>query len=160
VPGFGSDALDALLAQEDELQLAAFTNDTAWELGRRLVETARGRGLAVTVDIRRDEQQLFHCALPGTAADNDAWIERKNRVVRRFGHSSFYVGQSLRRDGTTIAERFLLDEAEYAPHGGAFPVIVRDVGMVGTVTVSGLPQEDDHRLVVEVLRAFLADPGG
>jgi uncharacterized protein (UPF0303 family) len=160
VPGFGSDALDALLAQEDELQLAAFTNDTAWELGRRLVETARGRGLAVTVDIRRGEQQLFHCALPGTAADNDAWIERKNRVVRRFGHSSFYVGQSLRRDGTTIAERFLLDEAEYAPHGGAFPVIVRDVGMVGTVTVSGLPQEDDHRLVVEVLRAFLADPGG
>lgn len=160
MPGFGSDALDALLAQEDELQLAAFTNDTAWELGRRLVETARGRGLAVTVDIRRGEQQLFHCALPGTAADNDAWIERKNRVVRRFGHSSFYVGQSLRRDGTTIAERFLLDEAEYAPHGGAFPVIVRDVGMVGTVTVSGLPQEDDHRLVVEVLRAFLADPGG
>jgi len=160
VPGFGSDALDALLAQEDELQLAAFTNDTPWELGRRLVETARGRGLAVTVDIRRGEQQLFHCALPGTAADNDAWIERKNRVVRRFGHSSFYVGQSLRRDGTTIAERFLLDEAEYAPHGGAFPVIVRDVGMVGTVTVSGLPQEDDHRLVVEVLRAFLADPGG
>jgi uncharacterized protein (UPF0303 family) len=77
--------------------------------------------------------------------------------VRRFGHSSFYVGQSLRLDGVTIAERFLLDEAEYAPHGGAFPVIVRDVGVVGTVTVSGLPQEDDHRLVVGALRAFLAE---
>jgi uncharacterized protein (UPF0303 family) len=111
----------------------------------------------VTVDIRRGDQQLFHCALAGTAADNDAWIERKNRVVRRFGHSSFYVGQSLRLDGVTIAERFLLDEAEYAPHGGAFPVIVRDVGVVGTVTVSGLPQEDDHRLVVGALRAFLAE---
>jgi uncharacterized protein (UPF0303 family) len=110
----------------------------------------------VTVDIRRGDQQLFHCALAGTAADNDAWIERKTRVVRRFGHSSFYVGERLRRDGTTIAERFLLDEREYAPHGGAFPVIVRDVGMVGTVTVSGLPQEEDHRLVVSVLRAFLA----
>jgi uncharacterized protein (UPF0303 family) len=159
VPATGPDGLDALLAQEDELQLAAFTNDTAWELGRRLVETARERGLAVTVDIRRGDQQLFHCALAGTAADNDAWIERKNRVVRRFGHSSFYVGESLRRDGTTIAERFLLDEREYAPHGGAFPVIVRDVGMVGTVTVSGLPQEEDHRLVVEVLRAFVAGAG-
>jgi uncharacterized protein (UPF0303 family) len=111
------------------------------------------------VDIRRGDQQLFHCALAGTAADNDAWIERKNRVVRRFGHSSFYVGESLRRDGATIGERFLLDEREYAPHGGAFPVIVRDVGVVGTVTVSGLPQEDDHRLVVEALRAFLARTG-
>ena len=44
---------------------------------------------------------------------------------------------------------------EFAAHGGAFPVIVRDVGVVGTVTVSGLPQEEDHRLVVAVLRAFL-----
>jgi uncharacterized protein (UPF0303 family) len=153
------DALEALLAEEDELRLPAFTNDTAWALGRRLVETARERGLAVTVDIRRGDQQLFHAALPGTAADNDAWIERKTRVVRRFGHSSLYVGESLRRDGTTIGERFLLDEREYAPHGGAFPVIVRDVGVVGTVTVSGLPQEDDHRLVVEALRGFLAETG-
>jgi uncharacterized protein (UPF0303 family) len=153
------DALAALLAEEDELQFATFTNDTAWALGERLVRTARERGLAVTIDIRRGDQQLFHCARPGTAADNDAWIERKNRVVRRFGHSSFYVGESLRADGVTIAERLLLDEREYAPHGGAFPVIVRDVGPVGTVTVSGLPQEEDHRLVVEVLRAFLAEAG-
>jgi uncharacterized protein (UPF0303 family) len=40
---------------------------------------------------------------------------------------------------------------------GAFPVLVRGVGMLGTVTVSGLPQADDHRLVVDVLRAFLAE---
>ena len=35
-------------------------------------------------------------------------------------------------------------------------LIVRNVGVVGTVTVSGLPQEEDHRLVVDVLREFLA----
>ena len=86
-------------------------------------------------------------------ADNDAWIERKNRVVRRFGHSSFYMGVSS--EGR-FNEQFLLDEREYAAHGGAFPVIVRGVGVVGTVTVSGLPQEEDHRLVVSVLRDFLA----
>jgi uncharacterized protein (UPF0303 family) len=72
--------------------------------------------------------------------------------VRRFGHSSYYMGVS---SGGSFAERFLLDEREFAAHGGAFPVIVRDVGVVGTVTVSGLPQEEDHRLVVAVLRAFL-----
>ena len=81
------------------------------------------------------------------------WIERKNRVVRRFGHSSFYMGVSS--EGR-FNEMYLLDESEFAAHGGAFPVIVRGVGVVGTVTVSGLPQEEDHRLVVSVLRAFLA----
>ncbi|HEX2104652.1 MAG TPA: heme-binding protein [Solirubrobacteraceae bacterium] len=73
------------------------------------------------------------------------------------GLDAWYVGASLRPDGTTIAERFVLDERESAAHGGTFPVIVRDVGAMGTVAVSGLPQEDDHRLVIETVRAFLAE---
>ena len=148
---------EELLAQEAELQFQRFDNDTALALGQALVAAARQAGLAVTVDIRRGEQQLFHAALEGTAADNDAWIERKNRVVRRFGHSSFYVGTLL--GGATMEEKFLLDGSRFAAHGGAFPVIVRDVGMVGTVTVSGLPQAEDHRLVVAVLRDFLGLQG-
>jgi uncharacterized protein (UPF0303 family) len=144
-----------LLAQEAELQFQRFDNDTALALGEALVAAAREDGLAVTVDVRRGEQQLFHAALAGTAADNDAWIERKNRVVRRFGHSSFYVGIMLGLEGTSIEEKFLVDGTLYAAHGGAFPVMVRHVGMVGTVTVSGLPQAEDHRLVVAVVRGFL-----
>jgi uncharacterized protein (UPF0303 family) len=151
---------EELLEQERELRFDVFDHDTAWALGETLRRVARERELPVAIDITVGEQQLFHAALPGSAADNDGWIARKARVVRRFGHSSFHVGTSLRRDGVTIAERFLLDEAEYAPHGGAFPVIVRDVGVVGTVTVSGLPQEEDHRLVVDTLRAFLAGAAG
>jgi len=151
---------EELLAQEAELQFERFDNDTALELGQALVTAARAGGLAVTVDIRRGEQQLFHAALAGTAADNDAWVERKNRVVRRFGHSSFYVGTMLGLEGTTLEEKFLLDPAVFAAHGGAFPVMVRHVGMVGTVTVSGLPQAEDHRLVVAVLRRFLDSPVG
>ena len=147
--------LDALLAEEHELQFHEFTNATAYALGQRLVDAAHAGGHAVTIDIARGEQQLFHVALAGTAADNDAWIQRKNRVVRRFGHSSYLIGLSLQLDGTTIEARHLLDEREFAAHGGAFPVIVRDVGVVGTITVSGLPQEEDHRLVVETLRDFL-----
>ena len=148
--------LDELLAHEDELQFRSFTNTTAWELGCALVDAAQRDRLAVAIDIRRGDQQLFHAALPGTQPNNDVWIERKNRVVRRFGHSSFYMGALYRDAGTTLAERQLVDPEQFAAHGGAFPVIVRDVGVVGTVTVSGLPQADDHRLVVDVLRAFLA----
>ena len=147
--------LDELLAEEQELQLPRFDNETAIALGEALLAAARADGLAVTVDVRRGEQQLFHAALEGTSADNDAWVERKCRVVRRFGHSSLYVRELLRADGRTIEDKFLLPEAEYAAHGGCFPAIVRGAGPVGTITVSGLPQEDDHALVVSVLRAFL-----
>ena len=151
----GMEDLDSLLAEEELLQFTTFSNEDALALGAVLVEAARAAALPVTIDIRRGDQQLFHAAMPGTTADNDAWIERKIRVVRRFGRSSFAVGTALRLDGRTIEDTYLLSESEYAPHGGAFPVTVKDVGVVGTVAVSGLPQEEDHAFVVGVLREFL-----
>ncbi|MCM0673456.1 heme-degrading domain-containing protein [Micromonospora phytophila] len=144
-----------LQEQEERLQFDRFDHDDAWALGTRLVGLARERGHAVTVDIRLGDHQLFHYALHGTSADNDDWIERKIRVVRRFGHSSYLVGQTYRDRGTTFEEQSHLEAALYAAHGGCFPIILRGTGPVGTVTVSGLPQLDDHRLVVEALELFL-----
>ncbi len=93
--------------------------------------------------------------MPGTAADNDEWVKRKVRLVNRFGHSSFYMGQMLKSKGKSIEESYLIPENKYAAHGGCFPIIVKGTGMVGTITVSGLPQEEDHKLVVQSIRTFL-----
>jgi uncharacterized protein (UPF0303 family) len=148
-----------LEAQEAKLQFGGFSNDQAWALGVALVDVARARSLAITVDIRRGAQQVFHFGLEGTSADNDRWIERKVRVVERFGRSSLRVGQAARDAGTTFEEQMRLDPDTYAAHGGAFPIIVRGTGIVGVVTVSGLPQVADHELVVEVLRRMLDATG-
>ncbi len=147
--------LQSLLDEEAEIQFTAFTNDTAWQIGSRFVEVARQESLGVTIDIRRHGHQLFHAVLPGTSPDNDAWVKRKNRVVNRFGHSSFYMGNLYKSQGATIEQKSLLDTTRYAPHGGAFPIIIKGVGVVGTITVSGLPQAEDHKLVVRVLREFV-----
>ncbi|HTJ36580.1 MAG TPA: heme-degrading domain-containing protein [Dactylosporangium sp.] len=144
-----------LEAQEQRLVLDRFDNDDAWALGCLLVEVARERGVSITVDVRRGGQQLFHAALPGTAPDNDRWIERKIRVVERLHASSYLVGRRLAAKGATFDAGYGVDPADYATHGGAFPIRVRNVGVVGVVTVSGLPQADDHALVVEVLGRFL-----
>ena len=152
--------LEFLIAQLEEqqarLQFTRFTNEDAWVLGSLLVSFARDRGLVLTVDIRRHGHQLFHAALPGTTPDNDTWIERKVRVVNRYGDSSFLVGRRLALGGKTLDESYGVEPILYATHGGCFPIIVRDVGVVGTVTVSGLPQAQDHALVVEALETFLA----
>ena len=148
-------SLDDLLRHEQELQFREFDYDDALRLGLKLVERAKQLASPVTIDICRNDQQLFHCALPGTSADNDLWIRRKNNVVNHYGHSSLYVGAQFRSKGSTFEQSSRLDPAQYAAHGGAFPIIVRNVGVVGTVTVSGLPQEEDHRLVVGVLRDYL-----
>ncbi|MEV8393948.1 MULTISPECIES: heme-degrading domain-containing protein [unclassified Streptomyces] len=140
-----------LEAQEARLILRHFTYDDAWALGGLLVELARERSAPVAIDIRRGAQQLFHCALPGSTADNDAWIDRKRRVVERYGASSFLVGTRFRAKGTTFEESSRLDPDLYAAHGGSFPIAVEGAGVIGTVTVSGLPQAEDHAMVVRAL---------
>ncbi len=150
------DTLTALTAQEERLVFRRFDNETAVELGLHLLAAARDRNLPVTVSVRRGGQRLFHAALPGTSADNDAWIDRKSRVVDRYAHSSLLVGELFRAKGTTFEAASRLDQDLYAAHGGVFPVLVDGVGPVGTVGVSGLPQADDHAFVVEQLEVFLS----
>ena len=154
--GVYDELLRELRQQEEDVQFASFGNDTALAVGMALVQAARDKGKAVTVDITRGGQQLFHFAMAGTSIDNGEWVKRKNRVVHRFGHSSYYMGISLKNAGQTIEEKYLLPESEYAAHGGAFPLVIKGVGVVGTITVSGLPQQEDHELVVTALKQFLA----
>ena len=150
------DILKQLLQEEGELQFTHFNESTAWQLGTQMVEHALRENLPITINITRGQHQLFHYSMPGTAADNDEWVKRKVRLVNRFGHSSFYMGQLLKHKGKTIEQSYRISESEFAAHGGCFPIIVKGTGMVGTITVSGLPQEEDHKLVIQTLRDFLA----
>ena len=145
--------------QQRRLVLPGFDNDDAWRLGNLLVSFGHERSLPITVDIRRHGHLLFHVSLPGTTPDNDTWVERKVRAVNRFGAPSFLLGLRARAAGVTFEQQTGLGIQEYAAHGGCFPITVRGTGIVGTVTVSGLPQADDHALVVEALEAFLAGAG-
>lgn len=147
--------LAELVSEEDELQFRSFTNEIALELGLLLLETAKQDQKRIVIDIERHGQQLFHYAMEGTTPDNDQWIIRKKNVVKRFNKSSFHVGLLLAKSGKTIEERYFVDPFQYAAHGGAFPLIIKEVGTVGTIAVSGLPQEEDHRLVVGVIREYL-----
>lgn len=65
------------------------------------------------------------------------------------------MGIHYRARGTSFEQAARLDPDQYAAHGGAFPVIVQGVGVIGTVAVSGLPQAEDHELLIGVLREFL-----
>ena len=151
--------MDALLkeleAQEQELQFERFSNEDAVELGLSLYTIAKEKNLPVTIDITRNGHQLFHLSMPGTSPDNDQWVARKIKLVNRMGMSSFRVNTLLRSLDATLEERFELSHYEYAAHGGCFPVILKGTGPIGTVTISGLTQEEDHALAVQAIRAYL-----
>jgi uncharacterized protein (UPF0303 family) len=149
-----SEDIERVTSQERELQLPRLDAQVAWELGARLRTMAIERGLAVVIDVRRFGQPLFYAALDGTTPDNVEWVRRKSNVVARFHRSSYGVGLNLKLKNHSLEARGL-PISDYASHGGSFPLSVADAGVVGSVTVSGLPQRADHELVVEALCATL-----
>ena len=146
--------LVAIARQEAELLFPAFSYNTAWHLGFTLRELALSRKHPIVIDIRRfgqPHQQLFYTALAGTTPDNPRWVQRKINVVARFHRSSYAIGLTLEQSNRTFNDRYNLPDADYAAHGGSFPIHVAGTGIIGSVTVSGLAQREDHNLVVEAL---------
>ncbi len=146
-----SDDLSKIALHEETLVLARFDHEAAWRIGTELRELAISRGFGLVIDIRRFGEQMFYCALAGTTPNNPDWARRKGNVVAHFHRSSYAVGLELEQKKTSLIERYGLPFSEYAAHGGSFPVRVVNAGVVGSVTVSGLPQRADHELVVEAL---------
>lgn len=147
--------LEQLLKQERELQFSKFSNQTAIALGNAIVDRALSMGKQIVVDIRKNDQVLFHAKMDETGPNNDRWIARKINVVHHFGHSSYYMNILYKSWNTTIQDNAFVDPMEYAAEGGCFPLSIRNAGMVGTISVSGLSGEEDHEMIVSVLEPFL-----
>lgn len=150
-----TELLNELEDQERRLVFDAFDELTAWTVGAALRDAGLAAGLPIAISIRRNGQELFHAALPGASADNDGWLARKSAVVDRYGLSSLRVGETFRVRGGSFDTDSRLDTRAYAAHGGAFPILIKGTGCVGTIAVSGLPQLEDHKLVVETLESVL-----
>jgi uncharacterized protein (UPF0303 family) len=146
--------LDLLARQENDLVFDAFDENMAWKVGSALVEVARTRHAPVVVNIRTPNRTLFHAALPGAVPANDEWARRKSNLVLREHQSSRRFGIVLQSKNKALADHGL-DVADYADHGGSFPLRVKGAGVIGAITVSGLASAEDHALIVEVLSAVL-----
>jgi uncharacterized protein (UPF0303 family) len=150
--------LARIAEQERRLRFPRFDARIAWEIGARLKAAAEARGAAVTIEICLAGQTLFLYAMEGTAPVNADWARRKRNVVELYGTSSYMVGRRLARQGGSLEEQLGLPTRDYAAHGGSFPLALEGSGPVGTITVSGLPQREDHAMIVAVLAAYLGLP--
>jgi uncharacterized protein (UPF0303 family) len=151
--------IERLQLQEKRLQFKKFDAATAWQIGSALKAAAEKRNAAVAIDISLHGHPLFAFSMPGTTPDNLEWIRRKRNTVQRYHRSSYAIGLKHEKNKTTLAETTGLDVRDYATHGGCFPIILEGTGCVGTITVSGLPQRDDHEMVVATLQDFLGLTG-
>ena len=149
------DDIEMIARQEQELQFDSFSLETGWALGSLLRRMSVERQYGVAIDVTLFSMPVFFTVLDGATPDNPHWVRRKRACVFRFLKSSYALGLSLKKQDTTLQAKFGLPDADYASHGGSFPILVKGTGCIGAVTVSGLPQRDDHNVVVEALAKML-----
>jgi uncharacterized protein (UPF0303 family) len=147
-----------LAEQERRLVFTHFDGSTAWALGSALKVAAETRRVAVTIEIRVQRETVFFFAMPGTTPGNADWARRKRNSVDLLQRSSYAIGLELKRDNSSLEARLGLATRDHASHGGCFPITLAGTGCIGTVTVSGLPQREDHNMVVEALAALCGVP--
>lgn len=147
--------LSILIHQEEILQFDVFNEDIAWQLGSIIYERGKSDSLPIVIEIKKFDQTLFLAARSGVTFDHHDWIRRKGNTVQRFLRSSYRLGHELSVEKLDITQRYNLPAYDYSSAGGGFPIIVKNLGVIGSIAVSGLPEREDHQLIVDVLADYL-----
>ena len=58
--------------------------------------------------------------------------------------------------GANIFDRYGFPTDQYAQAGGSVPISAEGIGMIGTATVSGMSQAEDHAFVTEAVLEWIA----
>ena len=150
-----SDDIDLIGKQEAILVFDRFDEAAAFTIGSAIRDRALKESLPIVVDIRSFDRPLFYAAMPGSNGSNPDWARRKINVVKRYLKSTYRMVLEQQRPDRTFKPGEGLDIADYVLAGGGFPVTVRNAGVIGVIAVSGLPEREDHAVVVDALCDYL-----
>lgn len=146
-----ADDIALIQKQEETLVFPAFDEAVAFKIGAAIRERALTDNLPIIVDVRLWDRPLFYAAMPGSNASNPDWARRKINVVKRYLKSTYRLVLEQQRPDRTFKVGEGLDIVDYVLAGGGFPITVNGAGVIGAITVSGLPERDDHGVVVEAI---------
>lgn len=136
----------------------AFTHHDAWELGHLLHArlTPDPRPVLINITLANGLTLYQSTTGSGITPDNERWVARKRNSVMRWGVSSWLWHCKFEGDEAAFAQKFGFSTEQagnYAIHGGGVPIRVKGVeGVVAVVVVSGLPQQHDHGVIMDVVK--------
>lgn len=123
------------------IEFQEFRNSDALTFGLKVVNKIQQNQLKpVRIRVVYENDIIFQYMMDGKK--DDKWLNKKQRTVLETKHSSLYVYEHQ--------DEFQLDDS-YAICGGGYPLIVNGE-LKGVFIVSGLRHDEDHQLIVDVLK--------
>lgn len=149
-----TEALELVAEQESALVFENFDEALALELGLAATALAKQKGKSIFVNVSRGLNTLFEHSMVGTSPANADFGLRKRAVVNLMNFSSitFWLHN---QNGFDFKAFMNLPERDFGSYGGSFPIRVKNAGVIGSLTISGLSDIDDHNFVIELLNSML-----
>ncbi|KAH8106310.1 hypothetical protein BXZ70DRAFT_1004572 [Cristinia sonorae] len=170
IPPSDAELATQALNDESSYRFPSFSANDAVTLGLSLRKRfrasqrhAKGKGLVISIQSIAGHN-LFSCTVGDlggisgvgdVSLDSWACVEGMIAVVRRTGHSSFYVEKGMGAMGKTPQQLGI--QGEYRINGGAFPVWLENAPCcpIAVVACYSGSSFDDHHLVVNSVRDYL-----
>jgi uncharacterized protein (UPF0303 family) len=152
------DELKIVVEQEAKLVFDGFDEDKAYEIGTTIRQMGKDIGKGLVAGVFTWDRTLFWGATAGSTSTNWSWATRKVGLVKVMFKSSYRVLLERGDRPRLLEPQWGMDPTQYAISGGAFPIRVNSVGIIGAVAVSGLHERDDHEFARSAIAQSLGHP--
>ncbi len=134
------------MSSENIPNFKSVSHQNCFEMGTLALQIVKERQLRrIGVRISLENKLVFQYLMDGK--NEDIYLKGKEKVVKTTEHSSDYVFNH--KDDYSE----LLDDETYCVSGGSVPIMINGE-CKGSISISGMTQEADHALSVEVLNTI------
>lgn len=141
-----------IAAEESSTALPFFSINQVDQLANIVKAVAKDGYSKICVQITVNGRELYFHAGTNTTNENNDWVQRKYNVVKTFDHSSLYLKALWEHDPDAFYASYGYSKRDFAIVGGALPIIVSNVGIIGIIVISGLTDEEDHQVGIQSLK--------
>lgn len=142
---------DEITNQENQALLSHFNLADVDPLVDSLRKIGKADFERVCILITINKREVFFHAGTQTTHENNLWIQKKANVVDAFDHSSLFEKAVYADDPDSFYKGSGLSPKDFAIVGGGFPIGITNTGIIGSLIVSGLTDEEDHELAYNAL---------
>ncbi len=140
---------EELLQLENELSFTSFCHRDAFCIGQMIIKKINQERLKpVRIRVVMNHDIVFQYLMDGKTGTK--WLDYKQNTLEKYQHSTYYVYKQHQDDLLFQDEEL---KRGYVICGGGFPLIVKHQ-IIGGIYVSGLEHDQDHQVIVDVLKEY------
>lgn len=120
-----------------------------------LIDKAYKDNKKICIQIRYFNKIIVLYCMDGLTVDNENWVRRKANSAEHFSSSTLFLNIKNNNDPLILINKYGLNVNDYCIVPGAYPLYQNNVGLVGSIAISGMSPEEDDEYAIDGLKWYI-----